>query len=338
MRKVDILIVGSGVGGLGAASWAKARKKSFLVVDGIKELPVNLHNGVHYLHSVPELPFDAKLKEVTLTDGILSDGEIVHTPNLVHSLKYSEKVREVQHPSSIMDIGKHKSVYMPATNSLNELVVNMYEYSGKENYLWNFWLDEIDVENHIGRFKQSDSGEFEEIGYGSLVCTAPLDKMMVHFPFLEMNDLKMESNPVYISNFIVNNIVPNWLINLYIPNQYTPIYRASFLNNVCSVESIKLLDDREIHQIPELLNMFHISLDGYQKYTWKTGKVLSISKDDRYKVVSGLLKKDIYQIGRFGLWNRKLLVDSTINQARNVIDYTSKQGFLTAEELIKYLA
>ena len=61
-------------------------------------------------------------------------------------------------------------------------------------------------------------------------------------------------------------------------------------------------------------------MEGVERYTWKTGKVISISVDDREKVIENLIKKNIYPIGRFGLWNRKLLVDNTIGQAKMVAD------------------
>lgn len=336
MQKTDILIIGSGAGGLGAAAWAKNLGISFLVVDGSQSIPLNLHNGVHYLHSIPNLPFESNLKEITLTDGILSDGEIIHQPNLLHSLKYSEKVREIQHPSSIMDVGKKQNVYMPPSNTLNELLQKMADYAGMESFKFGYWLKSIDEKNKIASF--DNNGEVLDVQYGSIISTIPLDIMRPKIALYSLDNVVLESNPVYISNYRVSGIVPNWLINLYIPNQFTPIYRCSILNNVCSVESVKLLDDRELKQVPEMLNMFHISTDGVQNFTWKTGKVLSISKDDRYHVVSELMEKSIYQIGRFGLWNRKLLVDSTIQQAADCVKFISGNTlYMNPEEFKKKL-
>ena len=128
---------------------------------------------------------------------------------------------------------------------------------------------------------------------------------------------------MHITNYKVEKIVPNWMINLYVPDPLTPVYRASILNGVCSVESMRSLTEEEILTTRNLLSMFHLTEDTPETFTWNTGKVISISKDDREKVLEELHQHRIYQIGRFGLWNRKLLVDSTINQAKEVVRFLS---------------
>jgi hypothetical protein len=318
-NKVKVLVIGAGAAGLGAAAWLREKQLDFMVVEGASELPLNLHNGVHYLHSIPELPFDTDLKAITLTDGILVDGEISHTPNLLCSLQYSEKVREIQHPSSIMDVGKESKVYMPKSNSVNATLKQCYEFAGADNFQFGYWLKEIDASKRIATF-QKDS-ETVSVEYEHLISAIPLDKFreMVSSEFLV--GLKLEATPVHITNYKVDRIVPNWMINLYIPDPNSPVYRASLLNGVCSVESMRELNEHEIYFTRNVLGMFHISLEEPEKFTWKTGKVTSISIDDRIKLVEELHKLEIYQIGRFGLWNRKLLVDSTIGQAKAVVDY-----------------
>jgi hypothetical protein len=136
-----------------------------------------------------------------LTDGILDGGKIYHESNLMHALNYSEKVREIQHPSSIMNIGKEDSVYMPKSNSVNTLLEEMYEYSSKENYEFGYWLKTVDVINKIARFVNKN-GENMEIEYTNLISTIPLDKFLPILQNFEFkNDLKLECSPVYISNF-----------------------------------------------------------------------------------------------------------------------------------------
>lgn len=340
-KKVETLILGSGAGGLGAACWMKKFGNEFLVIDGCNSLPMNLHNGVHYLHKIPSLPFKTDIKEITLTDGILDDDKIHHIPNLEYSLKYSEKVREIQHPSSIMNIGKENKVFMPSSNSLNDLMAEMYEFAGKENFLFGWWLKELDYKNKIAYFENSE-GEFS-IRYHFLITTIPLDKLLEKSGLQEIkNSLKLECNTVHITNYKVDKIVPNWMINLYVPDPRTPVYRVSILNNVCSVESIRELTVFEESFVLQLLNMFHIEeREKLQKYEWSTGKVMSISIDERAELIETLGKHHIYSLGRFGLWNRKLMIDSTINQAKKICEYLNDispmQGF-SWKELKDYLS
>lgn len=315
MEKINTIVIGAGVGGLGTACWLKHFGVDFTVFDPAGELALNLHNGVHYLHSAPELPFEFKLKKITLTDGVLENGQIYHKPTLNHSLEYSEKVREIQHPSSIMDVGKTDHVWMPKENTLNALLEEMHSFSGKKNYRWKHWLKAIDCESRIATFA-TESGDIQ-IEYSSLVSTVPLDKML---PMVKCTVAPLlESNPVYITNYEVDRIVPNWMINIYVPALNNPIYRASFLNKICSIESIRELTEDEMKNlVKESLKMFYVKTETGHKYTWKTGKVMSISTDDREQIVNQLKEFGIYPLGRFGVWNRKLLVDSTINQGRSI--------------------
>ncbi len=333
-NKVDVLIIGAGVGGLGAACWMNKKSyaglkfgkevhsHNFMVAEGSESLPMNLQNGVHYLHSEPLLPFKPDLKRITLTDGVLCGDEIIHKPSLIHALEYSEKVREVQHPSSIMEIGKETSVFMPKSNSMNELMQEMYDYAGKENFEFGCWLTELDTENKIATFKKVENGEsvFYKVEYNHLISTAPLDKFrkLINDEFI--NSVSLTCAPVHITNYKVEKIVPNWMINLYIPDKNSPIYRASILNGVCSVESIRPLGNGETWQARDLLSMFHLVDEDPQKFTWNTGKVISISIDDREKILEILSKVNIHLVGRFARWDRKLLIDSTIDQAKNIVD------------------
>lgn len=318
-KVINTLILGAGIGGLGAAAWAKKHNLGFMVVEGSKELPMNMHNGVHYLHSIPSLPYDIDLKKITLTDGILYEDKIYHEPNLEFSLKYSEKVREIQHPSSIMDVGKRAEVFLPASNSMNDFLKVMYEFAGEENFTFGYWLKEIDLEDKIAYFDKQ--GTKLAVHYKNIISTLPLDKFRDLVKIEELNGVDLKCNPVYITNFKVDKIVPNWMINLYIPDPNSPVYRASFLNNICSVESIRELRNHEIYQAIETLKMFHVNEDSAEKYTWNTGKVSSISIDERLKVLDVLINHDIYPVGRFSLWNRKLLMDSTIEQAKMVVEH-----------------
>lgn len=320
-NKVKVLVLGSGAGGLGAAAWLKEKGIDFMVVDGCKELPLNLHNGVHYLHTIPELPFKTDIKKITLTDAILNDGKMYDRPSLKFALKYSEKTGENQRPSSIMSVGKEDTAYMPSSNSLNTMLQEIYDYSGKENFQFGYWLKSIQTNEKVAWF-ENDNGMYR-VDYEHIISTIPLDKMSKTLEDEWINSLKLECNSIFVANYKVERIVPNWMINVYIPDFNTPIYRASFLNGICSVESIKDLEEHDLHRIKDFLSMFHINMQGVEKYNWKTGKVISITPEDRNRLVEILKEKEIYQIGRFGLWNRKLLIDSTINQAKAVVEHLS---------------
>lgn len=322
--KTKTLVLGSGVGGLGAGCWLKyLGVHDFKIVDKCTEVPKNLHNGVHYLHSVPSLPFVMDFKKVTLTDGVLrTDGvtnqvSIGHTPNLIDMLKYSEKVREIQHPSSIMEVGKRDSVFLPKSNTLNEMIEQMEDYIGKDKFFLNAKFKTINLEQKFIEVLDGEIDEVVRIYYDNVISTLPLSTVQKYFGY----EFELGANPVHICNSVANKIVPNWMINLYVPNGDTPMYRVSILNNVVSIESTHLMDNNEIKHAIDLLNkMFHVEYTA-QAYTWETGKVMSIATDDREKIVEDMKEKDFYSIGRFGLWNRKLLVDSTINQAEGVVKY-----------------
>ena len=307
MKKTKVVIIGAGAGGLGTACWLKNFGVDFVVIDAAKELTKNLHNGVHYLHSRPNLPYDFEfdLKEITLTDGIIDKyGDIKHNWNLQDILEYSEKVREIQHPSSIMDIGKRDMVYMPSSNTLNTLIEKMYDYAGKENFIFGETITNINRDT-----KEVVTEKGLVINYDYLVSTMPLN---IFQGFFRLND-EYKSNPIFVTNFKLDKIVPNWLINLYIPDSHSNIYRGSILNSLLSVESIDDFANEEY--VKFVFKMFHIK-EKLNEYEWKTGKVISIDMDKRLELIELFRKYDCFSLGRFGMWNRKLLIDSTINQAQ----------------------
>ncbi len=158
--------------------------------------------------------------------------------------------------------------------------------------------------------------------------------MIIILDLPELLSVELKCAPVHITNYKVDRIVPNWMINLYIPDPASPIYRASILNGICSVESIKELDEHDIHKAKDTLNMFHLNCENVQNFTWNTGKVISISIDDRAKIVELFKGLNIFQIGRFGLWNRKLLIDSTMEQARMVIEHIIKSDWDKVKDLL----
>jgi len=320
-KKIDTIIIGAGIAGLGAGAWLKGSNSNFIIFESDEKLPMNLHNGVHYFHELPDLPFRIEMKKINLTDGIIDGGKIYHEPNLKYSLKYSKKVREIQHPSSIMDVGKRKSVYIPDSNTADTILEECYNYIGKEKFAFGYKLRAINCEEKIATFEYS--GSMIRVEYKNIISAVPLDafRCLLSYKFIE--DLELEFRPVYITNYKLDGIVPNWIINLYIPDMSTPMYRASIMNGACSVESTRELNGTEMADVIAFLDLFHFKDGMPQQFTWETGKVISISMDDRKRLVNELMKKSIYQIGRFGLWNRKLLMDTTIKQAKAVVEFLS---------------
>ena len=321
--------------GLGAGCWLKQAGEEFLIVEKLDELPMNLHNGVHYLHTLPELPFDADLKSITLTDGVLKeDGTICHIPNLNDALEYSEKIKAIQHPSSIFEIGDRSKVFVPESNSLNDFLLSMCNYIGQENFVFGAEVCSINSDKKIISLKGS-KGDKLDIEYENIVSAAPLGILMDLAPNLAKKP-SLFSVPIQITNVKADSIVPNWLINLYVPSQKEKVYRVSILNNIVSVESIEKLKLDEILNLKKLFKMFHLDVSAPKEYEWTQGKIISISIDERKAILEAFVKEDIYTIGRFGLWNNKLLMDSTINQAKLCVDcITEKVG---KKELIKKLS
>lgn len=317
-ESVKVLVLGAGVGGLGAGSWLKRYEADFSIYEGSEILPQNLHNGVHYLHSNPSLPFDFDFREITLSDGVLGrDGfeyRIKKEPELQDSLNYSEKVREIQHPSSIMDIGKRKTVFVPKSNDVNDLLSSMYKYIGDERFNFGWWLESIDVKNHLATLSNED--DMKTIHYDYCISTLPLRFVQKFFGF----DFKLNTRPIYVTNFKVERIVPNWMINIYIPSVETEIYRASILNGILSVESTEPLDSERIDFAKANLSMFHIVDEEPEHFEWKEGKIDSISIDERERLLEESHKVGFYPVGRFSQWNRKLLMDSTIAQAKEAVE------------------
>ena len=133
------------------------------------------------------------------------------------------------------------------------------------------------------------------------------------------SELQFNSKSIEIANFKVKGIVPNWVINLYIPEILQIPYRASILNGTLSVESIKKIELSDFPNIMKLFKLFDIDYDSFQTFQWKTGKILSIDEGTRNDILNFLEELGIYTIGRFGQWNRKLLIDDTIKQAVDAI-------------------
>ncbi len=337
-KKYKTIVLGSGVGGLGAGCWLKNLKEDFIIIERLKEIPMNLHNGVHYLHSVPELPFDANLKEITLTDGVLTDdGRIRHTPELQDALQYSEKVRSIQHPSSIYEVGKKHSVFVPKSNGMNDYIKEMADYIGKESFFFGMSVVKIDLSEKV--LTVDINGTLETFKFDNVISTLPMKVFLQMCGYQLFPTLKFDTTPIETLNFKVDKIVPNWLINIYVPSPNVKPYRMSILNGNASIESVSKIETVEYGLIQKLFSMFHFDMKDPQSYTWQQGKIVSLDTDTREAIISDYIPQGVFFIGRFGLWNNKLLMDSTINQSKEVCRYISypKVGKEQTELLVKSL-
>lgn len=316
--KTKILIIGSGIGGLASGASLKEKNETdFLIVDKCKELPMNLSNGVHYLHSNDfGTPFPFELKKITAVEEIWDPRTDVFkkTSCIPDMMEYSMKVMGMRHPSSIGDPGTREwDTFLPMSNNMNDLLKGYYDYIGEKHFLWDQKLERVDEEKKTAYF------ENEIIEYEHMITTAPLNS------FIKMcfrkTDLEFKYTPVFVTNYKTTNIVANWLLGLYVSDPQFPPYRITVLNNIISMESVKEMTRTEEEIVKyHLGRYFEYSLDTGQKYTWETGRIFGLSKEERDKLVSSFERSGIHLLGRFARWDGKLLLDTTILQAKEIID------------------
>lgn len=331
-KKIKTLVLGSGIGGLATgAALKKAGEVDFLIFEGQDSLPLNLHNGVHYMHSINlDLPFGFDWKKIPLTEQIWwpSNKEWRDRANLQDIIEYSKKAMGVSQPNSIMSVGKTNEVWIPKSNNMNDLISSFEKYinNGNDHFVYGAWLESIDVKNNLAKFKSKDTEM--EIEYETIISTVPLNKMTGICKKDSKTDFNFQT--IFIRNYQLEGVSPDWFINIYIPDPVLPYYRFSVLNKTLSIESTVKYDDtpaytgmgqKDISASGVLTVLFNFDPAKYSEYEWKTGKIVSISKDERSDYIDEFAKNNIYLLGRFGLWNRKLLMHSTIQQANEVVKY-----------------
>ena len=324
--KYKHLILGGGIGGLATgAALLRAGEDNFLIVEGQDSLVMNLHNGVHYMHDVEglNLPFDFRWKKIPLTEQIWwpTKNKWSFEADLEDIIRYSEKAMGVSQPNSIMAVGKTKEVWIPKSNNMNDLISGFDTYinKGHDKTLYKTWLEEIDIGEKIAFFRSGN--ETVQIEYENIISTVPLNKIIgicKKEPFTEFT-----FQTIFIRNYEVRGISSDWFINVYVPDPLVNYYRYSVLNKTLSVESTKKLTNKSGENY--LSTMFDLS-HTFTEYEWKTGKIISIGRDERGRYIDEFSKHNIYLIGRFGLFNRKLLMHSTIKQANKVVKYLTNES------------
>jgi len=344
---VSELIIGAGIGGLAAGAACKQNGENFLICESQPMLPRNLNNGVHYLHTDNlYLPFNFDLKEVKATEEIWNPrkDEFKKEANLPDMIDYSLKIMKMRHPSSIMDPGTRKwGVYLPQDNDMNSLLEAYEKFIGPGNFRYSYALKKIDTAAHIAYFVDLSTNKAEEISYDFMVTTAPLPAMLQMKESVLERSQMFKSAPTFITNYKMDNIVPNWMISLYVSDHSFPPHRITALNGILSLESLEELStDDEAITYYHLSRYFDYDVNTKTNHTWQSGRIWGLTKEQRTKIVEELLADDIVPIGRFGLWNGKMQMHSTINQAEEVVAFitknkTSKTKSLLDEEMDKIL-
>ncbi len=319
--KYKFVVVGCGIGGLAAAAELKARgEEDFIVVDKCTEVPLNLHNGVHYLHTNDfGTPFPFELKEIVSTEEIWvpRKDEFKKKSHIPEMVDYSMKVFGLRHPSSIMDPGSRDwKTYIPLSNNMNDLLIAYKDFIG-DKFELGAKLSTIDTEAKIANFEKE--GLFVPVSYEHLITTAPLN-FFGDICGLELN-LEFKNAPVYITNYKTERIVPNWLVCLYISDNKFPVYRITILNNIISMESLRRLTLADEHITKyHLERYFEYELETKQDYCWDIGRIWGLDKTTREQSVKMFADKSIHLLGRFGTWNGKETMDTTILAAKKIIN------------------
>lgn len=318
--KVKTLIIGAGIGGLAAGATLKQNgEEDFMIVEKAPGVPNNLSNGLHYLHDVDfQLPFKMDFKKCKLTETIWDtrNNTFKEKATLPEMFEYSKKVMDnLRHPSSIQDPGKRDAVWIPESNDMNELINNYENYIGFK-FMVNASVKIINPQKKIATV-EIIGGKIENIEYENIITTAPAPTM---HKMLGEQPVGYKQKPLYITNYKTTNIVPNWMIVLYMSDPKFPPYRISCFNGIISMESMMPLDTADEVIIKYIVGeLFDYGLDTISKYTWETGRIFGVNKASRKELVDRFTKDNIWPIGRFGLWNGKLRMDDTIEQAQRVV-------------------
>ena len=318
MKQIETLVIGAGIGGLAAAAELKSKGKDFIVIEKSNSLPLNLANGLHYLHSIDfGTPFEFQYKTCVMSEQIWNTRTNAFTtsPTIFEMFEYSKKIAEnMRHPSSIQDPGKRKDVYVPESNNMNDLLLSYHGYIGNDKFKFGKGIKEIDT---VSKFAILDDGAI--INYNYLVTTAPLDKM---YSICKMDcKYTLKFKELFITNYKTKNIVPNWLIVLYMSDPKFPPYRITAFNGLISMESMVPLTPEDEIIIKYLIgDLFDYELSSKQEYKWETGRIFGMERKDREEMLDQFNSMGIFPVGRYATWDGKQIMDTTITAAKNIVN------------------
>ena len=316
-NKISNLVLGAGIGGLAAGACLKENGLDFLIIDKERSLPANLNNGLHYLHSTNlEIPFNFKFKSVVKNEEVwdIFKNEFKTKATIPEMFEYSKKIMEnLRHPSSIMDSGIVNTAFVPESNNINDLLIAYSDYIGGNNFLWKMDVATINTEKKVVLFKNN-----EKIEYNNLISTIPIGY------FYKACNLRcpynLKSKELFVTNYKLLNIVPNWLIVLYIFDAKFPVYRITSFNGMISMESMSELSyEDEVIIKYHIGDLFEYDIKSKTNFKWNVGRIFGIGVKERKEIIENFIDKNIYLVGRFALWNGKLRIDNTAIYAVNVV-------------------
>jgi hypothetical protein len=321
MNQVKTLILGAGIGGLATgAELLKMNESDFLIVDSAPSLPLNLGNGVHYLHDTDlDLPFQLDFKHITSTEEIWNPrkDEWKKTAHIPEMMEYSMKVMGVRHPSSISDPGSRAwKTYVPLSNDMNDLL-KAYETFIGDRFVFGCKLMRCDTLGKTATI-EDNFGVPHLIKYERLVSTLPL-------PYLckacgVTSEANFVQKPIYITNYKSENIVPNWLVSIYISDLKFPPYRITILNGIVSMESLTPMTEHEESVVKyHLERYFDYDLKSASRHSWPSGRIWGLDKDVRDALVATFGVFGISLVGRYGRWDGKLEMATTVRQAQEIV-------------------
>jgi hypothetical protein len=323
MRKFEFVILGSGIGGLAAGAELKRKgKDDFIILERSVCLPLNFKNGLHGLHTDRlNFPFPIQLKKIVTTETVWNPrkDEFKSRANLPDMIDYSLKVMNLRHPSSIMDAGNDPwQFYVPESNDMDDIPRGYGGYLGLSSFSFDSQISRIDLKNKIVEV----NGE-EEFGYEKLITTIPMNLFyeLTGLSAQERFGVKLINRPLIITNYSALRIVPNWLIVIYISDEQFKTYRITVMNGLLSMESLFHLtpEDEAIIQY-HLSRYFEYQLSSKIEYVWDGGRIWGLNRETRELIKQSLNIYGVYPVGRFACWDGKLRIDSTIEQANEVIE------------------
>ena len=316
--KTKYVIIGAGIGGLAAgAELKRLGETDFVILEKQDKVPMNFHNGLHYLHSTDfNLPFEFTFKKNPITEEIWNTktNTFSKCATLPEAIEYSKKIMESKrHVTSIMDPGKLKEVIVPENDDMNSLIQAYVEYIGLEHFQFGEEVQKIKQFPKEIFTKQNNIYEYEFI-----ITTAPLTSTYEVCGTTCPYELK--NQPLYITNFENRNIVKNWLIVLYMSDPKFPPHRITAMNGILSMESMRELTQEDDIIIKYLIgDLFDYCLESRTSYKWDTGRIFGLDTKQREEIVSSFAAMDIYLLGRFARWEHRLRIDTTILQAQEII-------------------
>jgi hypothetical protein len=318
MNNYKHVIVGAGIGGLSfAAELKRMGCNDFVILERQPDIPFNLYNGVHYLHGIDFVtPFPFNFVEVPSTEQIWNPkrDEFKDRASLPEMLEYSLKLMNIRHTSAIMHPGNRMwPTYLPESHDLNDLLRAYRDYIGFVHFQFNAPVAWINPEGRL-----LEAGTRTQYSYQHMVTTMPLDFLRELTPTLSptLQGITFQKRAIHITNYITTGIVRNWRIQLYVADAQFPVYRITVLNGILSMESLQALSvEDEVIIRYHLQRYFEYELSSKSTYIWPTGRIWGITKEERRTITAELATAGIYPLGRFGQWDGKMNMDTTIQSA-----------------------